>query len=70
MEIMPACDRGMSLLMDLAENHPIAYEMARKQGFSNLTHPIFQKLRRWTVFAEHYNDCPNCNEFDPKLATV
>ena len=67
LEDMPACDRGMILLMDLADAHPIAYEMARKQGFGNLTHPIFQKLPRWIVFAEHYNSCPNCNESDPKL---
>ena len=70
MESMPACDRGMILLMDLAENHPIAYEMARKQGFGNLTHPIFQKLRKWIVFAEHYNDCLDCNEYDSKLANI
>ena len=62
METIPACDEGMTLLLQFAEAHPTAYQWADQRNFIELTHPMFAKLPKWMAFARHVSTCPKCNE--------
>lgn len=62
METMPACDDGMKLLLQFADTHPNAYRLAQQRNFAEMTHPMFDMLAKWKVFAEHVSTCPKCNE--------
>lgn len=62
LESIPACDEGMALLLKFADAHPGAFELARKSGFGDQTHPMFDQLERWHAFTAHVSACPKCNE--------
>lgn len=62
LEDIPACNQGMSLLMDFAEAHPNAYHLALVRGLGGSPHPIVKALPKWKAYAEHVSTCPKCNE--------
>ena len=49
LETMPACDDGMKLLLQFADAHPNAYRLAEQRGFTEMTHPMFNTLAKWTA---------------------
>lgn len=61
-EDIPACNEGMSLLLQFAEAHPSAYRLAFVRGLGGDPHPMVKNLPKWKAYAAHVSTCPKCNE--------
>ncbi len=63
LETMPACDKGMELLRQFAENHPDTFGQLQPEDFIKLDNPAFLLgIAEWEAFAEHCSTCEECNE--------
>jgi hypothetical protein len=57
-EDIPACDEGVSLLLDFAEAHPSSYRLALVRGLDGDPHPMVRNLAKWKAYAQHVSTCP------------